>query len=142
VAEVQPAQLKGFPRGTLVIERARGRDSLRIWIADSGDREQQGLMWVRDLPAGQAMIFPLPYPREMNMWMKNTYISLDMLFYGEGGRILHIVHGAKPLSENIIPSGGEVHGVVELRAGEARRRGIDIGDRVSYTADARQISNN
>jgi len=129
--EYQPTQLRDFPRGELMIERAKGRDTLRIWIADTQSRKEQGFMWIRDLPADYGMVFPLDPPREFNLWMKNTYVSLDMLFYDSRGRITHIAERATPLSEDIIPSGGVVSGVVEILAGEVARRGIRIGDRLT-----------
>jgi uncharacterized protein len=128
--DFQPAQLRDFPRGTLEIERATGRDTFRIWIADTGSRQEQGLMWIRELPPDFGMVFPLIPPREMNMWMKNTYLPLDMLFYDSGGRITHIQERTTPLSEDIIESGGIVAGVVELLGGEVARRGIKVGDRI------------
>jgi uncharacterized protein len=128
--EYQPTQLRDFPRGSLTIERAKGRDTLHVWIADTQSRKEQGFMWIRDLPAGYGMVFPLDPPREFNLWMKNTYVSLDMLFYDGRGRITHIAERATPLSEDIIPSGGVVAGVVEILAGEVARRGIRIGDRL------------
>lgn len=128
--EFQPSQLKGFPRGEVTIERRGGRDSLHVWIADTDERSQQGLMWIRQLPADHGMLFPLNPPREMFMWMKNTYVSLDMLFYDAAGRVTHIQRRAVPLSEEIIESKGTVSGVLELLAGEAERRGIQIGDRI------------
>jgi uncharacterized membrane protein (UPF0127 family) len=76
------------------------------------------------------MLFLLDPPRPMDMWMKNTYVSLDMLFFGADGRITHIQRRAEPQSERIISSGGEVAGVLELLAGETDRRGIRIGDRI------------
>ena len=129
--EYQPTQLRDFPRGSLVIERAGGRDNFRIWFADSPARQQQGLMWIRQLPADYGMVFPLDPPREMSMWMKNTFVPLDMLFYDEKGRITHIHNRAVPQSEAIISSNGTVAGVVEILAGEAARRGIRVGDRVA-----------
>lgn len=128
--DFQPAQLRDFPRGTLEIERSGGRDSFQIWIADTSARQEQGLMWIRDMPADYGMVFPLVPPREMNMWMKNTYLALDMLFYDSQGRITHIAEHTTPLSEDIIESGGVVAGVVELLGGEAARRGIKPGDRI------------
>ncbi len=126
----QPAQLRDFPRGTLEIERADGRDSFQIWIADTGARQEQGLMWVRDMPPDYGMVFPLIPPRVMYMWMKNTYLELDMLFYDSQGRITHIAEHTTPMSEDIVESGGVVAGVVELLGGEVARRGIKPGDRV------------
>jgi len=128
--DYQPAQLRDFPLGSLEIERAGGRDSLSIWIADTGPHQEQGLMWIRDLPRDYGMVFPLSPPRFMNMWMKNTYLPLDMLFYDSQGRITHIQEQATPQSEEIIESGGVVAGVVELLGGEVARRGIKLGDRV------------
>lgn len=128
--EFQPSQLRDFPRGTLSIERSGGRDTFRIWFADSEQRSQQGLMWIRQLPADHGMVFPLDPAREMHMWMKNTYVPLDMLFYDQNGRITHIHERATPQSEDIISSGGKVAGVLEILGGEARRRNIKVGDRI------------
>jgi uncharacterized membrane protein (UPF0127 family) len=129
--EFQPAQLRDFPRGTVEIERTGGRDSLRVWIADSPARQEQGLMWLREMPADYGMVFPLNPPRVMNMWMKNTFLTLDMLFYDSAGRITHIRERATPQSEDIIESGGVVAGVLEMLGGEVARRGIKVGDRLA-----------
>ena len=125
-----PPQLSGFPRGTLEIERTGGRDNFRIWIADTEARQEQGLMYIRDLPPDHGMVFPLAPPRVMYMWMKNTYLPLDMLFYDSRGRITHIREHATPLSEDLIDSDGVVAGVLELLGGEVARRGIRPGDRI------------
>jgi uncharacterized protein len=130
----QPAQLKDFPRSQLVIQRSNGRDTFQVWLARTSAEQQQGLMWIRQLPADYGMLFLLDAPRTMNMWMKNTYVSLDMLFTDAGGRITHIVHRTTPLSEAIVSSGGEVAAVLELAAGEAARRGIAVGDRIIHPA--------
>lgn len=136
--DVQPAQLRGFQRGDVTIERRDGRDSFRVWLALTPAEQQQGLMWIRQLPAAQGMLFLLEAPRPMDMWMKNTYLSLDMLFFDAAGRITHIEHRAEPQSERIISSGGTVAGVLEILAGEARRRGIQTGDRLLLPATPRR----
>jgi uncharacterized membrane protein (UPF0127 family) len=128
--DFHPAQLRDFPRGTLDIQRHDGRDTLHVWIADTEARQEQGLMWIRELPRDYGMVFPLQPPRVMSMWMKNTYVPLDMLFYDSSGRITHIKEHATPLSEDIISSGIVVAGVVEILGGEVARRGIRLGDRV------------
>ena len=127
-ASFQPEQLRGFARDTLVIQRAGGRDQFSIWLADSPAQQEQGLMWVQQLPRDHGMLFLLPSPRPMYMWMKNTYVPLDMVFFDARGRILRIHEQAKPLSEDIIDSGVEVAGVLEILAGEAKRRGLQPGD--------------
>lgn len=132
-ADFQPEQLRGFARDTLVIQRASGRDQLSIWLADTPAQHEQGLMWVQQLPRDYGMLFLLPRPRPMFMWMKNTYVPLDMVFFDAKGRILRIHEHAKPLSEDIIDSGVEVAGVLEILAGEARRRGLQVGDRLLHS---------
>jgi uncharacterized protein len=131
-ADYQPEQLRGFARDTLVIQRSNGRDQFNIWLADTPDQQQQGLMWIQKLPADYGMLFLLPQPRDMTMWMKNTYVPLDMVFFDAKGRILRIHEHAEPLSEAIIDSGVEVAGVLEILAGEARRRGLQVGDRLLH----------
>jgi len=131
-AEFAPAQLKGFPRSTLGIVRHDGRDEFQIWVADTPARQQQGLMFLRDLPADYGMLFPLDEIRVMSMWMKNTYVALDMVFIGTDGRVAGVAANTKPLSENIISSPVPVQAVLELKAGEAARRGIRTGDKVEH----------
>jgi len=131
-ADFQPEQLRGFARDTLVIQRANGRDQFNIWLADTPDQQQQGLMWIQQLPADYGMLFLLPEPRGMSMWMKNTYVPLDMVFFDSKGRILRIHENAVPLSEAIINSGVQVAGVLEILAGEAKRRGMQVGDRLLH----------
>jgi uncharacterized protein len=132
-----PVQLRSFPKGQMTIERAQGRDSFHIWIADTPERFEQGLMWLRELPADHGMVFLLAEPRPMNMWMKNTYVPLDMLFIGPEGRINSISRDRRPLSLELIGSGGPVSAVVEILGGEAQRRGISIGDRIVVLPQSR-----
>ncbi len=83
-------------------------------------------MWIRQLPGDYGMLFLLGEPRPMTMWMKNTYVSLDMLFLDGAGRITHIVQRTTPESEAIISSNGEVSAVLEpgrWRNPAARHRG-------------------
>jgi uncharacterized membrane protein (UPF0127 family) len=130
--DFQPAQLRDFRRDTLIIQRSGGRDQFSIWVAETSAQHQQGLMWIQKLPPDYGMLFLLGESRPMNMWMKNTYVPLDMVFFDDKGRILHIQEHAVPLSESIIDSGGEVAGVLEILGGEVHRRGIQIGDRLLY----------
>src|ERR1700748_3661296 len=86
LATLSPAQsgpledLANFPRTSLEILHGKSKKDPRhfdVWIADKPARQEQGLMFVRDLPVGQGMLFPLEKPRQMSMWMKNTYVELD-----------------------------------------------------------------
>jgi uncharacterized membrane protein (UPF0127 family) len=125
-----PEQLRGFPEATVTITRTDGRDTFRVWVADTPRRQQQGLMFVREMAADRGMLFPQAQPRDMSMWMKNTYLSLDMVFIGPDGRIIGIATETKPLSLETISAPGPVSAVLEMNAGESKRRGIAVGDRV------------
>lgn len=132
-AHAQPVQLEDlatFPRTTLEVESGGRRHAFSVWIADSPDRQAQGLMFVRELPADQGMLFPQSRPRPVAFWMKNTFIPLDMVFIDRDWRILRIAKMTKPQSLDVVPSGGPVVAVLELRGGEADRRGFRKGDRI------------
>ena len=132
-----PLDLASFPRTSLEIVRHGGqqaahRYSFQVWVADTPARAEQGLMFVSDLPERMGMIFPLEPPRVETMWMKNTYIELDMLFIGADGHITKIIQRAAPLSLETLSSGVPVAAVLELRGGEAAKLGVKTGDTVSW----------
>lgn len=128
--------LSQFPRATLIIAAGGQSHRFDAWIADTTARQAQGLMFVRDLPADQAMIFPMVPPRVAQFWMKNTYIPLDMLFVAPDGRIEKIAANTKPFSLAVIGSGEPVRAVIEIRGGEAHSLGIAVGARVSWARAA------
>jgi uncharacterized protein len=125
--------LTRFPRATLEIVARGHRDRFEVWIANTPPRQEQGLMFVRDLPAGQGMIFPQKKPQKMSMWMKNTYIELDIVFIGEKGAIDKIIEHAKPLDLTALRSDKDVTAVLELKGGVAADLGLKVGDRVNWT---------
>lgn len=100
-------------------------------VANDADRAR-GLMFRKELPEGRGMLFDFQREQEVSFWMQNTYISLDMLFIRQDGRILRIAENTEPLSTALIPSGGPVRGVLEVIAGTARKLGIAPGDRVAH----------
>ena len=127
-----PAQLRDFPQDQLTLQHGTSRIELQIWVADTDARQSQGLMFLTELPQGYGMLFPLTEPRVMNMWMKNTYVPLDMVFVGIDGAVLRIAADTVPQSTDIISSGAVVGGVLEIRAGESKRLGLKVGDRVLH----------
>ena len=124
--------LTHFPRTTLDVAAHGHPDRFEVWIADTPQRQEQGLMFVRDLPAGEGMIFPQASPQVAHFWMKNTYIPLDMVFVGEDGRIAKIIARAHPFSLDVLSSDVPVIAVLEIGGGEAQRLGIRVGDHVSW----------
>jgi uncharacterized membrane protein (UPF0127 family) len=117
----------------LSIVAADGRKvPIEIEIASDPKEKALGLMFRTELPDAKGMLFPYEEPRELSMWMHNTYISLDMLFIRPDGVIHRIERRAEPLSDRVINSEGEVSAVLELAGGAADRLGIKAGDRVQH----------
>lgn len=126
--------LSAFPRERIAIEtRASFRRPLfEAWRAESTAEKAQGLMHVPDaaMRPDQAMIFVYEPPQHVSMWMKNTLLSLDMLFVDARGCIVTIRERAIPHSLATIESREPVVLVVELKAGTVATHGIGMGDRV------------
>lgn len=128
--------LDHFPRTTLTIEAPGHPCRFKVWIANTHAREVQGLMFVRDLPSDEGMLFPMRPPQVAKFWMANTYIPLDMLFVAPDGRIEKIIANAKPFSLKTLSSDKPVKAVIEIDGGEARRLGLAVGQRVRWTVPA------
>lgn len=121
-----------FPKSTLVIENAEGRFEFQVEVASSPAQRAHGLMYRRHLARNHGMLFDFGHSRPVSMWMRNTYIPLDMLFIRGDGRIARIVVEAEPLSEDVIASGSPVRAVLELQGGITAELGIRPGDRVIH----------
>jgi uncharacterized membrane protein (UPF0127 family) len=133
IAQTPPLlDLASFAQSSVEIGTGPHRQHFDVWIADTPERQTQGLMFVRDLPASRGMLFPEPEARPTAFWMKNTYIELDMLFIGADHHIEKIVAKAPPLSLATINSDAPVIAVLEIKGGEAQRRGIRVGDPASW----------
>jgi uncharacterized membrane protein (UPF0127 family) len=131
----QIEDLAKFPSGKLEIRDGKAvRHVLQVWLADNPQRQAQGLMFVRSLPTLRGMLFVHEEPRTLSMWMKNTYIPLDMVFIGPRGRIQQIVEQTTPHSLDTIRSNEPALAVLEIAGGEARRLGLRAGQVVSHPA--------
>jgi uncharacterized protein len=103
-----------------------------VEMATTEEEKTTGLMYRKELPDGKGMLFDFSPEQQVSMWMKNTYIPLDMIFIRADGRILRIAENTEPLSTKIISSGGLAKGVLEVIAGTAQKYGIQPGDRVAH----------
>jgi uncharacterized membrane protein (UPF0127 family) len=122
-----------WPAGkqTLEIASKSGVHVFSVEIADNDAERAKGLMYRKELPEGQGMLFDFHREQEVSFWMQNTYIPLDMVFIRADGRILRIAENTEPLSTKLVPSGGPVRAVLEVIGGTTRKLGIAPGDRVA-----------
>jgi uncharacterized protein len=127
---ITPARSANF--STLEIATKSGVHIFSVEMATTEEEKQKGLMYRKELADGKGMLFDFSPEQQISMWMKNTYISLDMIFIRADGRILRIAENTEPESTRIISSGGLARGVLEVPAGTAQKYGIAPGDRVSH----------
>jgi uncharacterized membrane protein (UPF0127 family) len=120
-----------FPKASLVIATAAGDVALNVEVARDAGQRSQGLMYRTAMAPDAGMLFIYEASGPISMWMKNTILSLDMLFIAGDGRITRIVRHTSPMSEAVIGSRGAVRAVLELNAGAAKKMGIKTGDHVN-----------
>lgn len=134
-------QLRGaFPAASVIVVGARACHHVDALLADTIDRRARGLMFVRSMPARSGMVFVNPRPRTLSMWMKNTLISLDMIFIGADQRVVSIAAETTPLSLDSLRSDGASQYVLELNAGVAADWGITPGGQILIFDAARSAT--
>ena len=124
-----------FKSGSSTINTKFESLSYRVEVADTRRLKSIGLMYRSSLPAGRGMLLLNEKPQALNVWMKNTFIPLDIIYIDTDGYIVKIVENAQPESTAVMPSEGKVKAVLELNAGQVRQREIAVGDRVTYQVD-------
>ena len=130
-AEPVQGEAVAFEKSQVQVRSGRGRAyAFDVEVATTPEQQAQGLMHRTELPDGTGMLFVYKPPRRIAMWMKNTLVSLDMLFAGRNGTVFYIKENAPPLSEDLIPAPGQVAYVLELPAGTVKRLGLHAGDRL------------
>ena len=119
-------------RQPLTLTTAGGEHVFEVEIASTPEEKAMGLMFRTSLAGNAGMLFPYSPPQEATMWMRNTYISLDMVFIRADGIVHRVEARTEPFSERVIASRGDVAAVLELKAGTAERLGLKPGDRVRH----------
>lgn len=108
-----------------------GPATFRVELARTPQERQRGLMFRREMPRDQGMLFVQPQGPAV-FWMKNTLISLDLLYFNSKGQLLQIAADTPPCTTvecPIYPSAtATVRYILEINGGEAARRGIRLGD--------------
>ena len=116
----------------LTLETSGGPKTLDVEVARDSASRERGLMYRRFLPENRGMLFDFGRSETVLMWMKNTYIPLDMIFISRDGKVTHIEDNTEPLSEAIISSQGPAFAVLEVNAGAASKLGLKVGDVVKH----------
>lgn len=124
---VCPSQ--GLKQVPITLVTSTGRHAYRLEVAATADEQQCGLMYRKKMKQQAGMIFPFSPPRPATFWMENTFLPLDLIFVGPDSRVISVGNG-KPFSRDMIDSNGVAASVVELNAGEAKRIGLKVGDKV------------
>lgn len=121
-----------FKTGSLTIATKSGEFNYRVEVADTNRLKSIGLMYRSSMPEGQGMLLLNEKPQRMNIWMKNTFIPLDIIYIDSNGHIVKIVENARTESTTVMPSDGKVKAVLELNSGQVRQKNISVGDSVTY----------
>ena len=127
-----------FDSDVLIIDAATACLRFDIYVAVTREQQMRGLMFVRELPQTTGMLFVYSREGQRSMWMRNTYIPLDIAFARSDGSIINIARDTVPLSEESIASTGPASYVLELNAGVAEALSIEPGSRLLWgpTVDA------
>ena len=139
-ALANPELDRDFPHSDIVISAARACHHFDVYLAINNEQRRRGLMHVRSLAAHQGMLFVYPNDGEYAMWMKNTFIPLDIVFIRADGSVSSVIANAEPQSLKTLPSVEPVRYVLELNGGSAARFGIAAGSHVQWSGDVNEPS--
>lgn len=131
VRAAPPAAADAFAE-PLTIDTQAGPQVFAVEVMRDDASRSRGLMFRRSLAPDHGMLFDFEVSQPVAMWMKNTYLPLDMVFIRADGTIARIAADTEPLSTQVIPSNEPVLSVLELNAGTAARVGLRPGDRVRH----------
>jgi uncharacterized membrane protein (UPF0127 family) len=120
----------GLPTAKLVIDTHQGSATFQVEVAADDSSREKGLMYRTTLAPDAGMLFEYPKPAPVVFWMKNTPLSLDMIFIKQDGTISTIASDTVPYSEDRIPSSEPVRAILEIDGGRAAALDIQPGDKV------------
>ena len=130
--EEPPIAIETDYTSPLVIESGETEHPFLVEIAATQEEIATGMMHRPEMAADVGMLFVLGDPRMPNFYMRNTLVSLDLLFVSSDGEIMSIAHNAVPLSERNISPGVTVSYVLEIKGGQSSILGIEPGDTLRH----------
>lgn len=110
-----------------------------VEIADTEDTRMQGLMYRHSMPDNAGMYFIFPEEELRSFWMKNTFISLDIIYINAGHEVVSIQKYTQPRTVHSLPSEKPAKYVLEVNAGFADRHGIRAGDQIRLIRDTNHL---
>lgn len=117
----------------LYFENSSGKSpEITVEIADTEMSRQHGLMFRRELCENCGMLFIFPDEDFRAFWMKDTYLSLDIIFIRADGEVINVVQGTTPFSTRKVLSTAPAKYVLEVKAGDAEKYGIAPGAKLNY----------
>jgi uncharacterized membrane protein (UPF0127 family) len=122
--------------GSLVITKEGTGDTLKVLdieIADNDYEITQGLMFRKSMAEDRGMLFIQEQERIQSFWMRNTHISLDIIFINSAMEIVSAQTYATPYSEESLPSKAPAIYILEVNAGMMDKWGLEKGDKVAFT---------
>lgn len=139
-AAAQASEKIAFDESRVVVHGAGGQHAFKVEMAVDDAQRALGLMYRRELAPDRGMLFDFGRETFISMWMRNTFISLDMLFITSDGRISFIRERTTPQSLETIEAPERNRAVLELVAGTAARLGLKVGDRVDHEIFGRPVT--
>jgi hypothetical protein len=129
------------PRIAIMGPDGSQRASVSVEVAANQAARETGLMYRTHLGPDAGMIFVFPSSSQVDFWMKNTPIPLDMIFAGSDTRIIGIVANAQPYTESMLAVPGKSQYVLEVNGGFCATHGIRAGDRFAFSSEIPRTGN-
>ena len=122
--------LSAYETKKALVEFQKNNLYLNVKVADTKESRIKGLMHIKKLDAYSGMLFVFPENKHASIWMKNTLLSLDIIFISKKGVIVDFVKNALPMTEKIHSSKKKVKYVLEINSGMIERYNINVGDKI------------
>jgi len=116
----------------IIVASAHACYRFDVYLAVEREQARRGLMFVRDMPLMTGMLFVYDSDERYSMWMKNTFISLDMVFARSDGTVSSVIRNTEPQSLRSNSAIEPVRYVLELNAGVTMRFSIDEKSRLLW----------
>ena len=124
--------LKALSNFFIVICENINQKDFTVEFSTTKEQLEYGLMFRNELKDGHGMVFLYPAPTKTGVWMKNTFIPLDVLFFNEQNEITSILENLEPLDETPRMAEAPVKGFIELPAGTVQKYQIKVGDKIRF----------